>query len=372
MTMREMSTLYPLVYHKVAYEVTQRLRPDSVVRFARSGYAGSQGFSINWGGDQLADWTPDHGLPSVIPAGITAGLSGYAVWAPDIMSWGLSKELWMRWVEFGALTPIMRDHLEQRPKFAVDLFFDLQTLDTFRRYAKLHNSLFPYLYTYADRATKTGLPIIRHLMLEWPNDPHTYTADHEYMLGRQILVAPVVKQGARTRDLYLPEGAWVDYWTGEILHGGVQAQVPAPLERIPILVRAGSVIPFASPDTQTLAEDLAGSKRRMGDDIIWRVFPGQASTQGSFVLYDGTQATARQGPEHVEVRVEHSPIVRQYEVVLPAKRPARMVKLSGKSLEEADCSAIEKGRAGWCADSRGGILRVRFAADNFDLQVVKH
>lgn len=371
-TMREMSTLYPLVYHRTAYEITQRIRPD-IVRFARSGYSGSEGYSINWGGDQIADWTPDGGLPSVIPAGITAGLSGYSIWAPDIVSWGLSKELWTRWVEFGALTPIMRDHLAQKPKFAVDLFFDSQTLDTFRRYARLHNSLFPYLYTYAHQASETGLPIMRDLMLEWPDDPNTYGADHEYLLGREILVAPVVKEGARSQTLYLPKGEWVNYWTHQVLQGGRVVRVAAQLEQIPIFVRAGSVIPLVNSNIETLASDLAGGKYETLDNgIIWQMFPAAGTAQGSFVLYDGTQAHARQQPSQTELTVENSSVVRKVEVILPDHGIEQEVTLSGHRLEKLNCTALGADKEGWCIDSADSSLRVRFDAGNFTLKVSQH
>ena len=371
LTMREMATLYSLIYHRTAYKITQRLRPG-IVRFARSGYSGSESYSINWGGDQIANWTPDGGLPAVIPAGITAGLSGYDVWAPDIVSYGFSKELWIRWVEYGALTPIMRDHLERKPKCAVDLWFDSQTLDTFRRYARLHNSLFPYLYTYAHEASKTGLPIIRHLMLEWPKDSNTYAADHEYLLGRQILVAPVVKEGTRTRDLYLPGGFWVNYWTAQIIQGGRRVTVPAPLEQIPIFVRAGSVIPLVNPDIQTLAAGLAGGKYRTLDNgLIWRVFPAAPPAQSAFTLYDGTHATARQELAETELQVENSPKIRKYQAVFPTPKAIHEVTLSGRPLQKLTCAALTMGKQGWCLNPRDSSLQVRFVADNFTLKITE-
>ncbi len=259
-TGRKMANLNPLFYHKITYEIGRKAKPD-VVEFVRSGYAGSQAYTrVVWGGDQFPNWTQDYGLPSVVRAGITAGLSGFAVWGPDIAGNGHSKELWTRWVEFGALTPIMRNHLWDKPEGAVDLWYDPQTIDTFRRYARLHISLFPYFYTYAQEAEKTGIPIIRHPLLEFPNDPNTYDCSGEYLLGDKILVAPVLEQAASSRSLYLPQGSWVDYWTGKIVEGGREVTVPAPLEHIPILVRAGSMLPFISPDTETLAADLTGSK----------------------------------------------------------------------------------------------------------------
>jgi alpha-D-xyloside xylohydrolase/alpha-glucosidase len=245
----ELAILYPLLYHRAANEAVDTVTRDSqragdIVRFARSGAPGSQAFTpMVWGGDQIPEWSADHGIPSVIPAGTSIGLCGFTLWAPDIVSWGTSKEMWIRWMEYGALTPVMRDHLAQKPQKAVDLWYDAQTTDLFRRYARLHISLFPYFYTYAHEAAETGWPLIRHLILDSPEDPQAWDADQEYLLGGNILVAPVTDQGATARSLYLPKGTWVDYWTGKTLNGGRQVRVDAPLDRIPILIRAGSVIP---------------------------------------------------------------------------------------------------------------------------------
>ena len=92
---------------------------------------------------------------------------------------------------------------------------------------------------------------MRHLMLEYPDDPMAWKAENEYLLGTKVLVAPVISQGATTRSLYLPKGMWADYWTGEMLDGGRQVEVSAPLDRIPVFFRAGSIIPLIDPDTQT-------------------------------------------------------------------------------------------------------------------------
>ena len=167
-----LSEVYPLLYHKITSRIVLALNPN-IVSFARSGFVGTQQFPMLWGGDQSHDWKRDTGLPSVITAGITAGMSGYSTWGPDIISDGYDRELWLRWAEFGALTPVMRDHPWSRPKFSVDLWHDPGTIALFRRYAILHTSLLPYFATYAAEAHRTGVPILRHLVLEYPDDPRS-------------------------------------------------------------------------------------------------------------------------------------------------------------------------------------------------------
>jgi alpha-glucosidase (family GH31 glycosyl hydrolase) len=240
-------------------------------------------------------------------------------------------------------------------------------MDTFRSYARLHISLFPYFYAYASAAAKTGVPIMRHLSLEFPDDPKTYDTDSEYMLGEKLLIAPVIKEGASTRSLYLPKGFWVDYWTGQTVAGGQQVTVPAPLEQIPILVRAGSILPFISPDTQTLASDLPQSKyRSVTSDLTWRVFPAPSTTEESFTLEDGTVATAREAPSRTEVWVEYSPLVRNYEVIVGAAHAPREVTLNGKPIRQMDNTGEQ---TGWRMDPDGKTLHVLLRADNFDLQI---
>lgn len=369
-TGREMANLYPLFYHKITNEIARKAKPD-VVEFDRSGYAGSQGYSpVIWGGDQSPNWSQDRGLPSVVRAGITAGLSGFAVWCPDIEDNTHSRELWTRWLEFGALTPVMRNHLWNKPDGAVTLWSDQQNTDTFRQYAGIHISLFPYFYSYAQQAVKSGMPIMRDLLLEFPNDPMTYDLDAEYMLGDKMLVAPVITQGATSRSLYLPQGAWVNYWTGEIMDGSRQVTVPAPLQQIPIMVRAGSVLPFISPNTETLVPDSTASNYQLlTSNLTWRIFPAAGPVQESFTLYDGTVAQANEEPSRIDVRVEHSPAVRHYEVILPESQTPHEILLGGKSIAEIDDSKGQSDTTGWRMNAETRTLQVLFSAADFDLSV---
>jgi len=234
----------------------------------------------------------------------------------------------------------------------------------------LHVSLFPYLYTYAQQATQTGLPIMRHPLLEFPDDPQTYDVEYEYLLEEKLLVAPVVTEGARTRSFYLPRGAWVDYWTGHIFEGRRTVQVEAPLDHIPILVRAGSIIPLAEDDIDTLASDLAANKyRTLGQNLRWQVFPSAQPARETFVSYDGTTATAVQSGNHFDVRVEHSPTVRLYEVILPLLQAPHDVTLSGKPLASLDDDAYRARKQGWWLNLAARQLHVLCLADNFTLTV---
>jgi alpha-glucosidase (family GH31 glycosyl hydrolase) len=245
---------YPVLYHEAAHAGWR----ESGVRatFSRSGGLGSiRHQPVIWPGDQYTDWTPSRGLGSVIPAGISIGLVGGSAWGPDI--YGLAdhwdggagagdEELWVRGCQLGALSPVMRDHggYKFRATTPVDLWASARTGDTFRALSELHLRLNPYLWALAEEAASTGVPVMRGLFLQHPDHEEAWIANDEYLLGSDLLVAPVHEPGATTRRLWLPPGEWADWWTGERREGPGMVTVEAPLERIPLFQRAGSSIPM--------------------------------------------------------------------------------------------------------------------------------
>jgi alpha-glucosidase (family GH31 glycosyl hydrolase) len=237
---------YPTLYSRAVRRAAQDARPDDTVFFARAGAIGSQSMSTGrFTGDQQRSWDPERGLPSVLEAMINGSLSGWPYWGPDIAGFTTApddvtdeRELWLRWLQLGALSPVMRDMLGSQ-RHAVDALTDHGTLTAFRAYARLHTALEPYLHRAARVAHRTGLPIIRPLFLEHPDDDATYDLDDQYLLGPDILVAPVLRSGARSRMLYLPEGTWRHYWTGRRYDGGRWISVAAPVTQIPLFTTSG-------------------------------------------------------------------------------------------------------------------------------------
>lgn len=146
-------------------------------------------------------------------------------------------------MQLGALHPIMRDHLGDKCNGAIDLWSTPATLAAFRRYATLHQSLVPYLYRLALEAATAGRPVMRPVALVSPDDPRASRDEFTYLLGEDLLVAPVVEAGARHRQLYMPEGEWIDWWEGRPYRGPDLVTVAAPLDRIPLFRRAGAVLP---------------------------------------------------------------------------------------------------------------------------------
>jgi alpha-glucosidase len=164
----------------------------------------------------------------------------------------------------------MREHLGFHDATPVDAWTSAATLDTWRRAAGWHLQLFPYLYALAEEASRTGLPILRGMMLEFPYDPECWILNDQYLLGPALLCAPVLERGARERRVYLPRGAWYDWWTGERHEGPGRVTVPAPLERWPVLQRAGTSVPLL----RDVPLDLNDERYANGDyDVEVRVRP---------------------------------------------------------------------------------------------------
>jgi alpha-glucosidase len=237
---------YPTLYTGAIRRAAERVRPGETVFFARAGAIGSQRYSTGrFTGDQQRSWDNARGLPSVLQAMINGSLSGWPYWGPDIAGFTTApdavsdeRELWLRWLQLGALSPVMRDMLGGQ-RHAVDAFTDQATLTAFRAYARLHTALEPYLHRAARAAHRIGLPIIRPLFLEYPDDDTAYDLDDQYLLGRDLLVAPVVRSGARSRAVYLPEGRWQHYWTGRRYDGGRWITIGAPATEIPLFTARG-------------------------------------------------------------------------------------------------------------------------------------
>jgi alpha-D-xyloside xylohydrolase len=304
-TGHELHNLYPVLYNRATYDALEQ--ETHGILLARSAWHGSQPCQAVWAGDQSSDFGPATGLPSAIVAGQSAGLSGFPFWGSDIGGYfgTPTDEVFARWAQFGAFSPIMELHgLGCREPW----HFSPETLAIYRRFAQIHMDLFPYINTFAHEAARTGLPLLRALALAYPGDAGAWgdIAEHEYLFGDRLLVAPVYFGQDRCRSLYLPPGGWRDLWTGAWHEGGRTHTVPAELDTIPVLARAGAVIPWLDPSPATClpAEDPA--IRQAGPDLRLAIYPGADST---FTLYDGTEIIWRD--EEALLTVARGPMARR-------------------------------------------------------------
>ncbi len=280
--------IYDRLRHQAFAEGEAADRPDQrVFLLCRSGAAGMQRFGAScWSGDINNDFPT---LDAQVPLGLNTGLSGVPYWGTDIGGFFHSVpetgELYARWFQLGAFSPTFRSHgwvWREHVPWA----HGPEVEAICRRYAELRYELLPYTYTLAWQAHALGLPLMRPLVLNYPDDPRTWTLGHEFLWGDDLLVAPVTREGATAWPVYLPEGRWYDFWTGARHDGPGGVTLPAPLERLPLLVRGGAIIPMG-PVVQHTGE-------RPLDEVTLLVYPEGRSR---FELYedDGRTNAYRQG-----------------------------------------------------------------------------
>ena len=243
----QLHNAWPALWAKCNREAVEESgKLGDCVFFMRSGAAGSQRWAtLIWAGDQCVDWSDDDGLPSVITAALTLGMSGYGLHCSDIGGYTTlfhlhrDEELLKRWLEFACFTPVMRSHEGNRPDSGVQLYDSEELIAFTARMAGLHTRLLPYLRRCVEENAEKGLPVMRPLFLVSEDERAWERDNYCYLLGEDMLVAPVVRPGADSRTLWLPEGDWVHLWTGESCSGG-SVTVPAPLGQPPVFYRRGS------------------------------------------------------------------------------------------------------------------------------------
>jgi len=236
--------VYGMQMARASVEGLARLRPERrPFILTRSGWAGIQRYAAHWTGDNGSTW--DH-LRLSISMVLNLGLSGVAFTGPDTGGFAgtPTPELFARWMQLGALTPFFRVHTIIGSPNQEPWSFGREVEAISRRYLELRYRLLPYIYTTVWQASIHGTPIMRPLSLMYPTDTRTHSLEDEYLFGDSLLVAPILDEGAISRQVYLPEGSWYDFWSRQQYHGPAAIQVEAPLEVLPLFVRAGAVLPL--------------------------------------------------------------------------------------------------------------------------------
>ena len=252
---------YPVAWAALHRQTLDDARPDGdYVFFSRSAGRGQQALSpVFWGGDSNTDFERWDGLPSNLRALLSAGLSGMSIWATDIGGYmsmvtrGRDRETLARWVELAAFLAVMRTHHGTHPKRSVQFDADAGTMAHYRRFARLHTALFPLLRALVDEAGINGLPVCRALLLHHPDDATAWQIEDQFLLGRDLLVAPVLERGATARQVYLPAGEdWIDLWTGDRHAGARTVQCAAPIGVIPLFLRERGLVATFDSEVDTL------------------------------------------------------------------------------------------------------------------------
>ena len=239
----EVAREYGALYRRSMQRALDEEHPGRGVLFGRSGWSGEQAIGMLWGGDQASDfWS----LRTLVTATLTAAASGFSNWSHDVGGYlgrrlveRCPKELLIRWLQFGCFTPLMQAH----GRFQQEAWtYDEETLAIYRDFVLLHERLVPYVRAAAAAAARTGVPVVRPLALTDPDDQHAFDISDAYGYGPALWVAPVLEEGATERAVYLPRGEWIDFWTGASVTGGRTVVADAPLARIPVWVRSGSLL----------------------------------------------------------------------------------------------------------------------------------
>jgi alpha-D-xyloside xylohydrolase len=293
---RLMRNRYGTLYNNAMEELIQKDLKGNGVLFARSVTTGANNIGFLWGGDNEASFSPDNGLPTVVTAGISAGLSGLPLWGADIGGYLGQPDtpnplLLQRWTEFAAFTPMME---VMSSKNITPWTFDKNSpsgtpaLDTYKKFAILHMSLFPYRYAAAREAVATGMPPMRALVLEYQDDPRARAIKDEYLFGPDLLVAPVIDENT-SRVVYLPAGEWINLFTGEAFTGprGIIAQ--APPDTIPVYARRGAILPKIPEDVMTLVpQSESGNKTvtSLDDRRVYELIGPAAASASSITDFE--------------------------------------------------------------------------------------
>jgi alpha-D-xyloside xylohydrolase len=275
------ANMYPLMATTAVY-AGQRAETDRkrVFILSRSAYAGSQRTAAAvWSGDVNADWTF---FRKQVPAGLNYAVSGLPYWTTDIGGFVLGhpddtdyRELFVRWFQFGAFNPIFRVHGTRSPDQNELWSYGPEAQAILTAFDRLRYRLLPYVYSVAWMTTHSRYTPMRPLVMDFRTDARAASVGDQFMFGPAVLVNPVLEPAARSRRLYLPHARWYDFWTGRSFDGGRTIDAEAPLERIPLFVRAGAILPLG-PDVEWATEKPA-------DPLEVRVYRG---ADGSFTLYE--------------------------------------------------------------------------------------
>ncbi len=295
----EYTNVFPLL-HTLGVQQHWKAANDSkrVFLLTRSAFLGQQRVGATvWSGDVYSTYW---GLSHQVPAGLNFALSGYPYWTTDIGGYWppypgsleepAYQELYARWFEFGAFCPIFRTH-GHRPHNEMWTYDKVEPILV--EYDKLRYRLMPYIYSLAWKVSSQDYTIQRPLVMDWRTDSNTWNVGDEFMFGPALLVNPVLKAGATKRSVYLPAAKWYDFWSGNAVAGGQDLEADAPLGRMPLFVRAGSILPMG-PEIEYAAQDPAGP-------VELRIYRG---ADGNFDLYeDAGDGYAYQRGEHAVIPI---------------------------------------------------------------------
>ena len=384
---RTMHSRFQLFYHRVYAEGLPR---EGGFLLCRHATYGSQRYaSVIWPGDldatfarhreMISDgedgYTAVGGLPASVVAGLSLGPSGFPFYGSDTGGFRHSppdKETFTRWFEQTALSSVMQIGTGSSNvawEFSPETGFDAEMLGWYRTYTRLHLRLFPYEWTYAQRIAVDGRPIQRPLGLAYP-ELGVHPSD-TYLFGDDLLVAPVLQRGMRQRDVVLPPGSsWVDWWTNEMYDGGQTITVAAPLDKLPLFLRSGGIVPLLRPTIDTLAPTTAPERVDSYATDPGALYPRIAPGNASFVLFDGTEIRQTADLHGMLVATKSGTEFRSFMLLEVVAVPSiAAVRLDATPLAMVeDLAQLETESVGWTV-APGGTLFIKTPAGEHDVEV---
>jgi alpha-D-xyloside xylohydrolase len=242
---QKMHNYYSFLYNKCVFELLERKKgKGKAVLFARSATAGCQQFPVHWGGDCEATYAA---MAETLRGGLSLALGGFAFWSHDIGGFEATAtaDVYKRWVAFGLFSTHSRLHGSH--SYRVPWLYDEEAVDVLRRFTKVKHSLMPYLFAQSVKAANTGVPVMRPMVMEYPGDPLCHTLDKQYMLGDGLLVAPVFHEDGSC-DVYLPDGMFTNFFTGEVVQGGRLVRGKYNYFSLPVFVPENTLIAMGRDD----------------------------------------------------------------------------------------------------------------------------
>ena len=277
---KELHNVYGLLMGEATYEgLEKQLNGKRPFILTRAGFSGVQRYAAVWTGDNRSFW--EH-LQMSIPMCLNLGMSGIAFCGTDVGGFAhdTTGELLARWTQVGAFTPFFRNHSADRTIRQEPWSFGQQIEDIVKKYIEVRYRFLPYMYQLFHETSKSGIPIMRPLILEYPNDKKVENCSDQFLVGSDLLVAPIMTPETTHRAVYLPEGRWFDYWTGKQYVGGQHHLIYAPLDTLPLFVREGAILPLGKVKTSTEVKD---------EMIEFHLYGLQS--EGSYTYYEDDEAT---------------------------------------------------------------------------------
>lgn len=352
---RAVHNVYGMQFSRATFEGLQRLRPDArPFVLTRASFAGGQRYAAVWTGDNTADWAS---LRQSLPMLMNLGVSGFAFVGADVGGFvgAPSGELFARWLQAALFSPFLRAHTEARTPDQEPWSYGEAWEAVNRRSIELRYRLLPTLYNAMEEAARRGVPALRPLFLEFPDDPASAGRDDEMLLGADLLLAPVLAAGATQREVYLPPGAWFDFWTGQPLAGGSTHTLAVTPESVPLFVRGGAFV-FLQPVVQHTGA-------MAGQPLTVQVYPA-ADSRGAQYEDDGAslayarggfaRRSFRQHRDAAGIALQADAVAGRYRGAPRALRfaligaaTAQGVELDGRALPRRDGEAFERASAAW-------------------------